>query len=100
CYGSGFGVEVDQEKMVSWAIKAAELGTLDSVKSIASHFKYKPPSDYASLLFPWLVKAAESGHRDSMKLVEVSYYLGIGTEQNLKKYREWHSKYSDTQREP
>src|SRR5437764_10128886 len=76
CYASGFGVEVDQEKMVSWAIKAAKLGTLDPVKSIASHLKNKPPPDYASLLFPWLLKAAESGHKDSMWLVGECYGKG------------------------
>src|SRR3954452_23113148 len=73
CYGSGFGVEVDQEKMVSWTITAAELGTLDPVKSIASHFKFKALPDYASLLFPWFLKAAESGHNDSMWLVKKCY---------------------------
>src|SRR3954447_1548663 len=82
CYGSGFGVEVDQEKMISWAIKAGELGTLDPVKSIASNIKYKPLPDYASLLFPWLLKAAESGHKDSMWLVRGCYGRGIGTEEN------------------
>src|SRR3954466_12315908 len=66
CYGSGFGVEFDKEKMVSWAIKAAELGTLDPVKSIASHYRFGILCDYGTLLFPWLLKAAESGHRDSM----------------------------------
>src|SRR5438270_13730800 len=86
-YGSGFGVEVDKGKMVSWAIKAAELGTLDPVKSIASHYKYrvKDLEDYASLLFPWLLKATESGHDDSMLLVGDCYGEGIGTERNLKK---------------
>src|SRR2546421_3982715 len=78
CYGSGFGVEFDKEKMVSWAIKAAELGTLDPVKSIASHYnQVKALEDYASLLFPWLLKAAESGHRASMWRVRQCYSSGI-----------------------
>src|SRR5256885_801918 len=71
CYGSGFGVAFDKEKMVSWAIKAAELGTLDAVKSIASHYidDLHALEDYGTLLFPWFLKAAESGHNDSIWLV-------------------------------
>src|SRR5947209_3853877 len=97
CYASGFGVEIDKEEMVSWAIKAAELGTLDPVKSIASYYKLKDLRDDGTLLFPWLLKAAESGHNDSIRLVGECY---LGTEQNWEKYDEWISKYSDTQREP
>ena len=68
CYGLGFGVEVDQEKMLSWAIKAAELGDSDPVKDTASLYKYYMDDlgDYGALLFPWLLKAAVSGHKDSM----------------------------------
>src|SRR5437588_1515396 len=82
CYGSGFGVEFDKEKMVSWAIKAAKLGTLDPVKSIASHYKddVEDLRDYGTLLFPWLLKAAESGHKDSIWLVGRCCAEGIGTE--------------------
>ena len=92
CYAWGFGVEVDQEKMVSWAIKAAELGTLDPVKSIASYYISEILDDYGTLLFPWLLKAAESGHNDSMWLVSLCYVMGIGTERNSEKFLEWHSK--------
>src|SRR6266487_3496130 len=98
CYGLGFGVEVDQEKMFSWAIKAAELGDLDPVKDTASLYKYYMDDlgDYGALLFPWLLKAAESGHKDSMWQTSDCYKLGIGTEKNFQKYDEWDLKYWDT----
>src|SRR3954469_16579571 len=75
CYGSGFGVEVDKEKMVSWAIVAAGLGSLDPIKSIASHYKdnVEDLRDLATVLFPWLLKAAESGHHDSMTVITECY---------------------------
>jgi len=92
CYGSGFGVEFDKEKMIAWAVKAAELGTLDPVKSIASYYISEILDDYGTLLFPWLLKAAESGHNDSMWLVSLCYVMGIGTERNSEKFLEWHSK--------
>src|SRR4051812_2341070 len=98
CYGLGFGVEVDREKMFSWAIKAAELGDLDPVKDTASLYKYYMDDlgDYGALLFPWLLKAAESGHKDSMWQTSDCYKLGIGTEKNFQKYDEWDLKYWDT----
>src|SRR5436853_481087 len=98
CYGLGFGVEVDQEKMLSWAIKAAELGDLDPVKDTAAVYKYYMDDlgDYGALLFPWLLKAAESGHKDSMWQTGDCYKLGIGTEKNFQKYDEWDLKYWDT----
>src|SRR5437763_1918820 len=98
CYGLGFGVEVDQEKMFSWAVKAAELGDLDLVKDTASLYKYyiDDLADYGALLFPWLLKAAESGHKDSMWQISDCYKLGIGTEKNFQKYDEWDLKYWDT----
>src|SRR5438309_8062621 len=98
CYGLGFGVEVDREKMLSWAIKAAELGDLDPIKDTASLYKYYMDDlgDYGALLFPWLLKAAESGHKDSMWQTSDCYKLGIGTEKNFQKYDEWDLKYSDT----
>src|SRR5437588_2125739 len=97
CYGLGFGVEVDREKMFSWAIKAAELGDLDPVKDTASLYKYYMDDlgDYGALLFPWLLKAAESGHKDSMWQTSDCYKLGIGTEKNFRKYDEWDLKYWD-----
>src|SRR3954467_9899299 len=98
CYGLGFGVEVDREKMLSWAIKAAELGDLDPVKDTASLYKYYMDDlgDYGALLFPWLLKAAESGHKDSMWQTNDCYKLGIGMEKNFQKYDEWDLKYWDT----
>src|SRR5947209_2117160 len=98
CYGLGFGVEVDREKMLSWAIKAAELGDLDLVKDTASLYKYYMDDlgDYGALLFPWLLKAAVSGHKDSMWQTSDCYKLGIGTEKNFQKYDEWDLKYWDT----
>src|SRR5438874_2558536 len=98
CYGLGFGVEVDRDKMFSWAIKAAELGDLDPVKDTASLYKYYMDDlgDYGALLFPWLLKAAESGHKDSMWQTCDCYKLGIGTEKNFQKHDEWDLKYWDT----
>src|SRR4051812_35367772 len=98
CYGLGFGVEVDREKMFSWAIKAAELGDLDPVKDTASVYKYYMDDlgDYGPLLFPWLLKAAESGHKDSMWQTSDCYKLGIGTEKNFQEYDEWDLTYWDT----
>src|SRR4051794_5180463 len=98
CYGLGFGVEVDREKMLSWAIKAAELGDLDPVKDTAALYKYYMDdlADYGALLFPWLLKAAESGHKDSMWQISDCYKLGIGTEKNFQKHDEWDLKYWDT----
>ena len=53
--------------MVEWAIKAAELGSLDAICGIASGYRIMDNlQDYAKLLFPWLLRAAEEGHRDSM----------------------------------
>src|SRR3954454_20380415 len=85
CYGSGFGVEFDKEKMVSWAIVAAGLGSLDPVKSIASHYKdnVEDLRAFATVLFPWLLKAAESGHHDSMSVIMDCYSLGIATDRNV-----------------
>src|SRR3954471_3128734 len=62
CYGLGFGVEVDREKMLSWAIKAAELGDLDPVKDTASLYKYYMDDlgDYGPLLFPWIFGGREA----------------------------------------
>src|SRR6266487_3789006 len=101
CYGLGVGVEVDQEKMLTWAIKAAELGDSDPVKDTASLYKYYMDDlgdldDYGALLFPWLLKAAESGHKDSMWQTSDCYKLGIGTEKNFQKYDEWDLKYWGT----
>src|SRR5947209_234276 len=103
CYGLGFGAEVDQEKMLSWAIKAAELGDLYPIKDTAALYKYyiDDLGDYGALLFPWLLKAAESGHKDSMWQTSDCYKLGIGTEKNFQKYDQWDLKYWDThEREP
>src|SRR4051794_4542446 len=84
--------------MLSWAIKAAELGDSDPVKDTASLYKYYMDDlgDYGALLFPWLLKAAESGHKDSMWQTGDCYKLGIGTEKNFQKYDQWDLKYWDT----
>ena len=84
CYGSGFGVDADKEKMIAWAVKAAELGNLDAVKAIAGNYDIVDdlPGN-RTLLFPHFLEAAKAGHRDSMLQIGRCYYYGIGVERKL-----------------
>src|SRR6266487_221463 len=89
CYGSGFGVEVDENEMISWAIKAAECGNLDAVKNIASQYDIKRDPRHYARLFPWILIAAVDGHHDSMDKVARCYLYGIGVEPNYRAYQKW-----------
>jgi len=66
CYGSGFGMDIDKENMIEWAIKAAERGNLDAVRAIAANYHIFILPDNRTLLFSHLLRAAEAGHRASM----------------------------------
>src|SRR4051794_4169983 len=69
CYGTGFGVEMDKNRMMELCIQAAERGYVDAMKNIASMCEIDVtnktivgiPRDIV-VVFPWLLKAAESGH--------------------------------------
>src|SRR3954447_20597661 len=77
CFGFGFGIKQDQEKMVYWALKAAELGSLEGVMAIASTFDEDMLPGDPALLFPWLLKAAEAGHETSKNIVGRCYLDGV-----------------------
>ena len=69
CYEAGFGVDADKEKMIEWAVKAAEHGNLDAVKAIAANYHICDLPSNRTLLFPHFLEAAKAGHRESMSQV-------------------------------
>ena len=82
CYGSGFGVEIDKEKMITSAVKAANGGHLDAVKMIAEQYDINDLPENRTILFNWLLKAANEGHRDSMVKIAACYLYGIGVQED------------------
>src|SRR5438270_11665657 len=89
CYGSGFGMGVDKEKMITSAVKAAEGGRLDAVKRIAEQYDINDLPENRTVLFNWLLKAANEGHGDSMVKIAACYLYGIGVQKDEDAYEEW-----------
>jgi len=95
CYGSGFGVQIDKQMMISWAVKAAEHGNMEAVKAIASQYDILrlPPS--RGQLVPWLLKAAKAGHCSAMDQIAICYLYGLGVRQSFDNYVMWANKLRD-----
>src|SRR5438477_10650640 len=89
CYGSGFGMEINKEKMITSAVKAAEGGHLDPVKRIAEQYDIDALPENRTMLFNGLLEAANEGHRDSMKMIAACYLYGIGVQEDEDAHREW-----------
>ena len=66
CYGTGFGIEKSEAKMIEWLITAADHGSLDAMLSLASCCQFKEIPRPPEIVFSWMLKAAEAGHKKSV----------------------------------
>ena len=96
CYGSGFGVQINKEKMISWGVKAAEHGSLEVVKAIASQYDILRLLPSRDQLVPWFLKAAEAGCCSAIDQIAICYLYGLGVQQSFDDYIMWTNRLRDT----
>lgn len=93
-YRLGAGVEIDIEKSIEWAIKAAELGDTDRIFQYASWYfngENGMPEDRAKAL-EYSIIAADNGSITAMENTGICYMNGWGTSTDKIKAIEWFEK--------